>query len=95
MKDVAGRAGGWCGRADKGVKREMSCRVGLRMLTASAGSFLAHMQCSAKICDIMHRSAEGSTLYNYMNQGGRWVSSPNNCNGFSFFLPALPPVLLF
>ena len=74
IKEVAERSGGRCGRAEKGVKCEMSCRLGLRMVTESAGSFLAHLQCSAKICDIMHRSAEGSNLYNPMNKAGRSVS---------------------
>ena len=94
MKRVAEKAFGRCVRPEEDVKCEMSSRVGLCMVTESAGSFLARLQCSAKISDTLHRSAEDSTLYSYLNQGGRWVSSPNNCNGFCVW-PALPPVLLF
>ena len=63
------------------------------MLTESAGSFLAHMQCYAKICDIMHRSAEGSTLYTVINKAGRSVSLLIMTMTILFWI-ALPPGLL-
>ena len=57
MKGVAERAGGRCGRAEKGVKCEMSCKLRLRKKTESAGSFLAHLQC----CNALQRSATSCT----------------------------------